>query len=350
MKLEDYSKISEGLKSGTIVNNKLQQVVIYKNRLQSILNRSEISQEDAARIRYQISKYEELLKTVSLQIVPKAISTIDNFVSKPEILQKLSLLQYNGIVTLPGNVMLSVKNFLNVLVENPRSKAKTILRRFLEFYLQGYEVRKSNFGSIKSKTLDLDSVFITSDNELSIVMDLFCPSLLLTKNKETPFNIDIGIVLNNEGLGIRLQGSEVVHDIPVDGIDIFKDGTTVKIYPSYSTVIRNPFWVNECMIILNVVVCLILQDFGSKKAEFTNVCNQLSERLILIVNEGIALEKEKLRELIEKLYEVNYSGAVPNSEMVNDAVEVLYPLVSHTSQEFSDDVQKVLQVVINQCA
>jgi len=387
MNLDDFKFIYEGLKTGVICHNMQsflesmrvqtsETIKILTDELEIFKTTGEFTKWDSIGFNLEgvgrqktISLIEDTitkskqsrenidvgLKDIELKVIPKLKDNLENVVTSmtPEVLSKVSLVQYDGLITLNGQVVPKTSLLIEGLSRGFNGfdysfTSNTILRRFLEFYLDTYDFRSRGFGTTKTTTLEVDDLIIAMDSGMKIVTDLTCPKMVTIRNPSSLLNINLDVTLKNQSLGLGVFGQEIMNvDIPMttDPISNIK----VEVQPSYATVIRRKYWIDECMLILNILLRLILKDNTTKASTSLNiVISLLDERIFIILNEGIVLDHAKIQSFIEEAYKA-CSAHQPSPEALNLVTKVLGIILSGERNEikenFSVEVRKILDEV-----
>ena len=301
-----------------------------------------------------IEKMESFMKEGQLRIVPKVRENFEGVLKMtPEAFAKLNAIQYNGIITLNGQVIPKTSDVVNGMFLGSFDVSnlfinKVILRMFLRFYMETYDFRSQFFGKLKTTTLEVDDLIISMDSKMRIIMDLTCPRMVSIRNSESPLDLNLDVTLRNSSFGISFRGKEIVNiDIPVSTDPV----SEIKIDspPNYLTTIRRKYWVDECMLILNIILCLILKDRNTQEPKLRNVISLLGERILIILNEGVVPDKSKIQELVEGVY-ISCNVTKPETDALTLLTSVLEIILSGEQDEikenFSVEVRRILEEVL----
>lgn len=386
MGLDDFKFILDGIKSGVLYHNQqaffeslqiqvseslnviTEELDIYKTTgefTKTELIRLNVNgvdrqkviaslEDNISKLKYSRENLNSNLRDASLKIVPKVKDNLENVVATmtPELFSKLSLVQYDGIITLNGQLIPKTSyitgGFSNGLSADRFFLNHTILRRFLEFYMETYDFRSQGFGTTKTTTLEVNDLIIAMDSGMKIVTDLTCPKMITVKNNSSILNIGLDVTLKNTSFGVSVLGQEIVNvDIPLANDPL--SSIDVKVLPEYTTVIRRKYWIDECMLILNIILYLILKNNTISESKLKNVISMFDERILIIIKEGIVLDHAKIQSFVEEVYRA-CSSPLPSNNTLTLITTVLGVILSGEKNEikenFSVEVRRILNELI----
>ena len=389
MLLDDYKMLLDGIKTGIICPGEHEYCEALKSKMMTTArklntdleyykengeflteelkklyeNKPEGSQQTIKTLTDSIKKIDtgieglnNFIRDTSLHLVPKIQDNFEKVLKlTPEKFSKLNRIQYNGIITLNGQVVPKTLDLVNGLVfwtfDNYSNLFinRVILRMFLKFYLDTYDFRSQFFGKTKTTMLDVDDLFVVMDSGMNIVTDVTCPRMVSIRNPESPLNFNLDVTLKNTSFGVSFLGKEIIN-VEVPGAVDPISNLTVEPLPTHLKTIRRKYWIDECMLILNIIIRLALTDRRAPDSKFRNVISLLDERILIIFKEGVVPDKSKIQELIEEVY--NSCNVIkPNSEVLDLSIRVLEIILSGEQDEikenFSVEVRRILEEVLN---
>jgi hypothetical protein len=288
-----------------------------------------------------IKDVDEFKETAVVSIVPLLITSLKTLIENPDTLQAARALQYTALIKLRGQMMFTLQTLMSggrmfYIVER-EGFFYSVLSRLLKFYLKYYEYRIKYKMESRLLIIDPSHVLICFDSEMRIITDVSCPQLLLKNNKNSLFNLDLGLILKDGGFDVSVN-NETVQVAEVEDTNPFQDVIASEL-PGHTTAIYKSSWTQELQAMLKIILTLAtsVEKFSEERV------GDLCDKIFMLVNEGVTLTPSQVRMLV-------------GEEASELAVGLVHILLSDESGEgtlfvktdFGTDVERMLRF-ITQC-
>jgi hypothetical protein len=362
LNIDDMTIIVEGIKNNTIKNNVFVTMLITRDHMKNLLVTYEKEKEYFEETGMWSSRFKHLDDQVSIEMlyniirsmgemiegiehyveraagtmIPQYIQHVENLIKDPDIYKSTRAIQYSSLIHMKGQALYDMKHLMEShdVYRYNVSFQHMILSKFLQFYVEHYDLRKKYFGTIQPIIIQPEHILVTTDATLKVIIEVVCPELLVKKNNNFILGFDLGILLKENGLGINLN-DEHVTDIEVPDIDPFEGGTLEE-GPEHSQAVYRLLWLNEVKSLMPIIFRLSVIN----KEDTNEKVGRLADTVLVLIEEGVILSKVKAELLVSSIFE----ESIPILE------DIVYIMLSGEDDEnvkadFSIDAQKIIECV-----